>query len=114
MSSEKFREFLEIQSRRSPLRITGHRLSWEERGERPITSESSDFLESVYLGKELQSTVVMEHSVAAMLQQRLTELERDNERLRKSVSRLKIALGFVVAVALIALWTYSKASFLWV
>ncbi len=104
MSSEKFRKFLEIQSRRSPLRISEGKVSWEEKDVMTVSYKPSDFLESVYLGKELQNTVVMDRSVAAMLQHRLTELEKENGRLRKSIKILKIALGgVIVASALILL-----------
>jgi len=104
MTHEKFRKFLEVQARKSPLRISGDKVSWEDK-DRRFPSQPSDFLESVYLGKELQNTVVMERSVAAMLQHRLTELEKENEHLRKSNKILKIIVGVVVAVAaILILW----------
>lgn len=101
MSSEKFKRFLEIESRRKPLSVSEERVSWEEKGERTLSSQPSDFLESVYLGKELQNTVVMERSVAAMLQHRLTELEKENGHLRSSVRILKFVLGGFVVVTLL-------------
>jgi len=105
MSSEKFRKFLEVQATRSPLKISEDKISWEEKGERTVASQASDFLESVYLGKELQNTVVMERSVAAMLQQRLTEIERENEHLRKSYKILRIVLGGVIVAVILMLLT---------
>jgi len=104
MVDEKFRKFLEAQTRRSPLRISEDKVSWEDR-DRRLLSPPSDFLESVYLGKELQNTVVMERSVAAMLQHRLTELEKENDSLRKSAKILKIVVAVVAAAAaIVILW----------
>lgn len=84
--------------------VSEDRVSWEDKGVSPPPSQPSDFLESVYLGKELQNTVVMERSVAAMLQHRLTELEKENGRLRRSIKILKIALGGVAVASVLILW----------
>lgn len=115
MPSEKFRKFLESQAKRMPLKINKSKVSWEERGERAASSQPSDFLESVYFGKELRDTVVMERGVAAMLQHRLTELEKENENLRKSTKILKITLGAVAVVAAILIvWTILQLVPVWI
>ena len=77
-------------------------ISWEEKSERAVSFQQSEFLESMYLGKELRDIVVMERSIAAMLKYRLTELEKENEHLRKSIRILKIALSGVISAAVLA------------
>jgi len=105
MSTEKFKSFLEFQAKRSPLKVSEVSISWEDSGGRGISSRPSDFLDSVYLGKELQNTVVMERSVAAMLQHRLQELEKENERMRRRIRMFKFVLSGVTAMTMIiTLW----------
>ncbi|MFQ6094585.1 MAG: hypothetical protein ACE5NN_00435 [Candidatus Bathyarchaeia archaeon] len=106
MSNEKFKKFLESRAERNPLNVSEDKISWEDRNERKLSAQPSDFLESVYLGKELRDTVVMERSVAAMLQHQLTRLEEENMRLRRSLKILKIASSAVVVIAIIVLWAF--------
>jgi len=101
MSSEKFKNFLEFQARRSPLKVSEDFISWEDKGGREISSRPSDFLESVYLGKELKDTVVMERGVAAMLQHRLQELEKENEHLQRHTKILKFILYGITITAIV-------------
>jgi len=104
MPNEKFKKFLEFEAERNPLKISEERISWEEQGERETSTQPSDFLESVYLGKKLQSTVVMERSVAAMLQHQLATLEKENEHLRKTIKILKIVLSTAAVAVMLLLW----------
>jgi hypothetical protein len=100
MSSEKFKKFLESQARKTPVSLGKGRISWQDRDERKVSAQPSDFLESVYFGEELRDTVVMERGVAAMLKHQLASLEDENEHLRKSLKILKIAIIAVVMVAI--------------
>jgi len=94
MSNDRFRKFLKV----SKTKVFG-----KER-EKNASSEPSDFLESIYLGKEHQNTVVMERSVAAMFQHRLRELERENRHLMGSVKILKITTCGAVVAFVFVLW----------
>ncbi|MDH5687560.1 MAG: hypothetical protein OEZ48_06840 [Candidatus Bathyarchaeota archaeon] len=100
MSSEKFKKFLESQAEKTPVSIGERKISWEERDERKVSAQPSDFLESVYFGEEIRDTVVMERSAASMLKHQLASLEDENEHLRKSLKILKIASIVVVVVAI--------------
>ncbi len=65
---------------------------------------SSDLLDSLYLGKDMQETVVVDRKTAAMLQDRLRGLEEENIRVRKRMRLMKFIIGaLLVGVALVSL-----------
>ncbi len=110
MESEKYRRFLEQQARRNPVRIEGSlaserfRVSWEDNEDRAALNTSSDILDSVYFGKDMQETVVVDRKAAALLQDRLRGLEEENIRVRKRLKLMKFISGaLLLSVALISI-----------
>lgn len=101
MSSKKYKKFLEFQAKKTPLKIEEDKISWVTKGERTRLSSSSDFLESIYLGKNLEETVFMDRSVAAMLQTRLSELETENQRLIRRVKIMKLTIITLLVILII-------------
>ena len=110
MESEKYRKFLKQQSEKNPVKIEGSlvgerfRISWEDERDRSTLNSSSNLLDSLYLGKDMQETVVVDRKAAAMLQERLRGLEEENIRVRKRIRLMKFAMGaLLVALALVSL-----------
>ncbi|MCW4021012.1 MAG: hypothetical protein NWF14_07295 [Candidatus Bathyarchaeota archaeon] len=116
MESEKYRKFLRQQAEKNPVKIdrsarsTRFRISWRNEGESPVQSSSSDILDSLYLGKDMKETVVVDRRVAALLQDRLGGLEEENIRMRRRIKIMKFAIGAlliaVVVVSAILIKTY--------
>jgi len=103
MASEAYKKFLESEAERNPLKIGGSMISWENRGERTNSTQPSDILDSIYLGKDMQDTVVMDRRVASMLQDRIAGLEKENENLSSRIKRMRIiAVGLLATLALIS------------
>ena len=87
-------EFLESQAKKNPIRADGSKFSWEDKnvqGERAGGS-SSGLLDAIYLKKPAEGTVVVERSVAALIQERISNLEEDITRLRSRIRLFKIAI----------------------
>jgi len=110
MVSEKYRRFLESETHRNPLKIESSMkkehltISWANIKERSVQTGSSDIIDSIYLGKDMQETVIMDRRVAATLQDHLRELEEENTRIRGRIKILKVLTGaFVVIVAIMSL-----------
>ena len=110
MESEKYRKFLKQQAEKNPVKIEGSlvgqrfRISWEDERDRTTLDSSSDLLDSLYLGKDMQETVVVDRKTAAMLQDRLRGLEEENIRVRKRMRLMKFIIGaLLVGVALVSL-----------
>lgn len=110
MESEKYRRFLKKQAEKNPVKIEGslsserYRISWEDDRDRSKVNASSDILDSLYLGKDMQETVVVDRKVAAMLQDRLRGLEEENIRVRKRMRLMKGIIGaLIVAFAFVSL-----------
>jgi len=99
MVTEKYKKFLEMEAKKNPVKIEGSmekehlRISWENNKERPIQTKSSDIIDSIYLGKDMEETVVVDRRVAAMLQDRLKGLEEENIRMHRRVKIMKIMIG---------------------
>ncbi len=104
MVSERFLKFLKEQARRSPIRVDGAKISWEDGRERRFSSKPSDMLGSLYLGEKLKETVVMERGVAAMLKHRLSELEKENIRQRGTIRILKFIIAGLAVIIILLLW----------
>jgi len=106
MESEKYRKFLERQAEKNPVKIekslkSGRfRISWENREERPASNSSSDILDSLYLGREMQETVVVDRRVAAMLQDRLRGLEEENISMHKRIKTMKLIIAALLAAVI--------------
>ncbi len=104
MESKKYRKFLEQQAKRNPVKIErglgieSYRVSWEDNEDRPPSSSSSDILDSLYFGKDMQETVVVDRRAAALLQDRLRGLEEENIRVRKRIKWSKLLIGALLAV----------------
>lgn len=110
MESEKYRKFLKQQAEKHPVKIEGSlvgerfRISWEDERDRTTLESSSNLLDSLYLGKDMQETVVVDRKTAAMLQDRLRGLEEENIRVRRRMRLMKFIVGaLLVGVALISL-----------
>jgi hypothetical protein len=107
MSNKKYKKFLEKQSEKNPIDLnssTPHGnfgISWARKKEKFSQGSSSYILDSIYLGKDMEETVVVDRRVASMLQDRLKGVEDENLLLRKRVGRLKIILVTVAATALL-------------
>ena len=98
------------QAEKNPVKIEGSlvgqrfRISWEDERDRTTLVSSSDLLDSLYLGKDMQETVVVDRKTAAMLQDRLRGLEEENIRVRKRMRLMKFIIGaLLVGVALVSL-----------
>jgi len=110
MVSEKYRRFLESETQKNPLKIESSMkkehlmISWANVKERSVQSGSSDIIDSIYLGKDMQETVIMDRRVAATLQDHLRQLEEENTRMRRRIKIMKALMGaFVMIVALMSL-----------
>jgi hypothetical protein len=113
MESKKYRKFLEKQAEKNPVNIEGSaagknfKITWEKSREEPVHSGSSDILDSLYLGKNMEETVTVERKVAGLLRDRLKGLEEENLRMRNRLTTFKImmvglgiGLGFVIIILL--------------
>ncbi|MBS7614928.1 hypothetical protein KEJ18_04275 [Candidatus Bathyarchaeota archaeon] len=98
MESEKYRRFLEKQAEKNPVKIEdstankGFKITWDNVRDEPKRRSSSDILDSLYLGKNMEETVIVERKVAGLLRDRLRGLEDENLRLRRRLTTLKILL----------------------
>jgi hypothetical protein len=107
MSNKKYKKFLEKQSEKNPIDPNSSsprgnfRISWARKKEKIPKGNRSHILDSIYLGKDMEETVVIDRRVASMLQDRLKGVEDENLRLRKRMGRLKILLVAVAATALL-------------
>jgi hypothetical protein len=107
MSSESYKKFLETQAKKKPIDIERVRFipPLKKVKKEESSSSPSNLLESVYLKKDLNETIVVERGTARMLRERLTELEKKVNHLnqRLLVMRLMIIVLLVISVVL-ALW----------
>ncbi len=98
MENEKYRRFLEKQAEKNPVNIEGSagnrgfKITWDNVREEPKRGGSSDILDSLYLGKNMEENVVVERKVAGLLKDRLRGLEEENLRLRKRLTTFKIMM----------------------
>jgi len=105
MESKKYRKFLETQAEKNPVNIEessgskGFKITWDPRRDQPAHGRPSDILDSLYLGKTMEETVVMDRRAARMIQERLNGLEEQNIYMRRRIKMLKVATG-VLAIAL--------------
>ena len=109
MSSESYKRFLRSQARKRPVRVSRTSISWEETAREPASGSAANLLESVYLGREPRDTVVVDREAAMVLQERLTGLEGEVDRLHRRLRIMKWSLLFLLGVAsaslLFLLWT---------
>jgi hypothetical protein len=114
MESEKYRKFLEIESKKAPLEKKQSDMrerfwiSWGESVDRaPIEKGTSDIIDSLYFGNDPSRTVVIDRKVAKILQERLRGLEEENMRLHKRVRLMRlimyalILIIFLMAIAIV-------------
>jgi len=92
--SSQLEEFLDFQAKKNPIRVEKTKFSWEEKNVRndDKSAGSSNLLDAIYLRKPPEETVVVERSVAALIQERISNLEEEITRLRAKVRFLKIAI----------------------
>ncbi len=109
MKSEKYRKFLEQQAEKNPVKIEGSlsterfKISWQNTKERPAArAAASDILDSLYLGREMEESVVVDRRVAFLLQDRLRGLEEENLRMHRRAKLLKLAVAGLVVVLIFA------------
>jgi hypothetical protein len=111
MESKKYRKFLEKQAEKNPVNIEdskttmGFKITWDKTHDETVRSGSSDILDSLYLGKNMEENVTVERKAASLIKDRLRGLEEENLRLRRHITSFKVllvALGisfiFVVAI----------------
>jgi hypothetical protein len=93
MLSSQLKEFLESQAKKNPIREDSAKFSWEEKGLQESGSSigGTGILDAIYLNKPSEGTVVVERSVAALIQGRITNLEEEITRLRARIRLFKIA-----------------------
>ena len=117
MENKKYRKFLEKQAEKNPVNMEdsasakGFKITWDKGHEEPVRSGSSDILDSLYLGKNMEENVTVERKAAALIRDRLKGLEEENLRLRRRMTSFKflmVALGisflFVVAILISVLF----------
>jgi len=99
------KEFLESQAKKNPIRADGSKFSWEEKNVQSdrVETGSSGLLDAIYLKKPAEGTVVVERSVAALIQERISNLEEEITHLRSRIRFFKIAIliFFVGAMMLV-------------
>ncbi|MBS7657125.1 hypothetical protein KEJ33_04290 [Candidatus Bathyarchaeota archaeon] len=89
---------MEKQAEKNPVKIegstsnTGFKITWDNVRNEPKRGSSSDILDSLYLGKNMDETVIVERKVAGLLRDRLRGLEDENLKLKKRLTTLKILL----------------------
>jgi hypothetical protein len=117
MENKKYRKFLEKQAEKNPVNIEdstsarGFKITWDKAHEEPTRSGSSDILDSLYLGKNMEQNVTVERKVAGLIRDRLKGLDEENLRLRRRITSYKVltvALGisflFVIAILISVLF----------
>jgi len=98
MTSETYKRFLESQAEKNPVKLDRETLSWEERDVRLPPGSPSNLLESVYLGREPEETVVVDRKSAKLLQERLAGLETEVNRLHKRIRSMKMLIWVLLGV----------------
>lgn len=108
MESEKYRKFLEIESKKAPLEKKQSDMrerfwfSWGESVDRaPVEKGSSDIIDSLYFGNDLSRTVVIDRKVAKILQERLRGLEEENMRLHKRVRLIRLIMYALILIIIL-------------
>ena len=105
MSSESYKKFLELQAKKNPIQKERTRfLYWEEKERSPPSGSSSNMLESIYLGREPEETVVMDHRTATVLQERLVGLEGEVDRMHRRIRIMKVLIAALLGATLFTLW----------
>jgi len=103
--SSQLKEFLESQAKKNPIKADGTKFSWEENGIQRdrVAKGSSGLLDAIYLKKPAEGTVVVERSVAALIQERISNLEEELTRMRSRIRFFKIAIliSFVATMMLV-------------
>jgi len=101
MTSETYKRFLESQAEKNPVKLDRKTLSWEEQDVRLPPGSSSNLLESVYLGREPEETVVVDRKSAKLLQERLTGLEIEVNRLHRRIRGMKILIWVLLGITVL-------------
>ncbi len=117
MSSKSYKRFLELQSKKNPIQKERTRfLYWEEKERSPPSGSSSNMLESIYLGREPEETVVMDRRTATVLQERLVGLEGKVNHMHRRIRIMKVLMVALLGVTLLALWIlfWGWEGFFWV
>jgi len=107
MKSETYKRFLESQAKKNPVKLDRKTMSWEEQDVRLPPSSPSNLLESVYLGREPEETVVMDRRSAKLLQERLAGLETEVNRLHKRIRGMKMLIWVLLGItAMLSLFIF--------
>jgi len=107
MTSETYKRFLESQAEKNPVKLDRKTMSWEEQDVRLPPGSPSNLLESVYLGREPEETVIMDRKSAKLLQERLSGLEMEVNRLHKRIRRMKMSIWVLLGVtAMLSLFIF--------
>ena len=107
MTSETYKRFLESQAEKNPVKLDRRTMSWEEQDVRLPPGSPSNLLESVYLGREPEETVVVDRRSAKLLQERLAGLEVEVNRLHRRIRGMKILVWALLGtIAILGLFLF--------
>ncbi|MEM2935582.1 MAG: hypothetical protein QW231_00195 [Candidatus Bathyarchaeia archaeon] len=107
MASETYKRFLESQAEKNPVKLDRRTMSWEEQDVRLPLGSPSSLLESLYLGREPEETVVVDRKSARLLQERLSGLETEVNQLHKRIRRMRVATWVLLGItAMLSLFIY--------
>ena len=101
MTSKTYKRFLESQAEKNPVKLDRKTMSWEEQDVRLPSGSPSNLLESVYLGREPEETVVVDRRSAKLLQERLAGLELEVNRLHKRIRGMKMLIWVLLGITVI-------------
>lgn len=109
MESERYKKFLEIESRKAPIKRKESEarerfwIYWEDGSDvsELRRRDGLEMIDSPYFGGGLQNTIVIDARVARIIQARFKELEEENMRFRKHVRLMKIMIAALVLIIFI-------------
>ncbi len=107
MASKTYKKFLQAQAKKNPVKLDRKTMSWEEQDVRLPPGFPSNLLESVYLGREPEETVVMDRKSAKLLQERIAGLEMEINRLHKRIRRMKMSIWALLGITAILVLFFS-------
>jgi hypothetical protein len=110
MESEKYREFLKNQAVKRPIQrnASPEKIILKIPGQNKIETSgggTSDILDSILLGKEMEENITVDRRSASLLRYRLNVLEEENLRMQRKIRSLKRIIVFLVA-AIVPLFLY--------
>jgi len=116
MKSEKYKEFLKRQAVKRPLHrnVSTEKISLKipgENVEKTYGGGSSNILDSILLGKEINQSVTVDRRAASLLQYRLNVLEEKNLQMQRRIRLMKMVI-ILMAVVIFSLVIHLMLYFL--